>query len=80
MVKFEKCVCEENWLRFKTEIFLLLLAITLYILSAFCYFYEASSQGMLPFINNPYREYAIPLTLVASAFLVVAAILYSKRR
>ena len=65
-------------LRFKTEISLLLLAIILYILSAFCYSYEA--KGMLPVINYPYRDYALPLAIIASVLLVIAAILYSKRR
>jgi hypothetical protein len=55
-------------LRFKTEIFLLSITIALYIASALCYFYE------------PYREYAIPLTVIASLLLIIAAILYSKRR
>lgn len=67
-------------LKFKTEIFMLLLAIIVYIASALCYFYEASWQNMLPAINYPYRDYAIPLAIAASALLIIAAILYSKRR
>jgi Ca2+/Na+ antiporter len=40
-------------LKFKTEIFLLLLAITLYVVSAFFYSYEATQQGEMPVINYP---------------------------
>lgn len=67
-------------LKFKTEISLLLLAIILYILSAFCYSLEESSQDMLPVINYPYIDYALPLAVIASVLLVIAAILYSKRK
>jgi uncharacterized protein (UPF0333 family) len=56
-------------LKFKTEISLLLLAILVYVVSAFCYFYEGS-----------WKDFAIPLAGVASALLVIAGILYSKRR
>jgi len=67
-------------LKFKTEIFLLLLAIIIYIVSAFCYSYEAPWEDNLPVLNYPYRDFAIPLAGVASVLLVIAAILYSKRR
>jgi hypothetical protein len=67
-------------LKFKTEIALFLLAILLYIISVFCYYYEASWEGNIPVLNYPHRDFAIPLAAVASALLVVAAILYSKRR
>jgi hypothetical protein len=56
-------------LKFKTEISLLLLAIIIYVASAFCYSHEA-----------PWKDFAIPLAGVASVLLVIAAILYSKRR
>jgi len=67
-------------LKFKAEIVLLILAIILYLASAYCYFYEARQEGWLPYINYPYKEYAIPLVVVASVFVIIAAILYSKRR
>jgi hypothetical protein len=67
-------------LKFKTEISILLIAILLYVASAFCYFYEAAWGGNIPVLSYPYRDYAIPLAGVASAFLVIAGILYSKRR
>ncbi len=65
-------------LKFKTEIFMFLSAIILYVVSAFCYSYEAPQEDMLPVINYPYQDYAIPLAGVASVLLVIAAILYSK--
>jgi len=67
-------------LKSKATIFLLVMAIALYILSAFFYSYEASSQGLLPFINYPFKDLAIFLAVVASALLVIAAILYVKRK
>jgi len=67
-------------LKFKIEISLLLLAIALYVASAFCYSYEAPRKGMLPVINYPYQDFALPLAGIATAFLVIAAILYSKRK
>ena len=66
-------------LKFKTEI-LLLLAIIIYIVSAFCYSYEAPWEDDLTVLNYPYRDFAIPLAGVASTLLVIAAVLYSKRR
>jgi uncharacterized membrane protein len=66
-------------LKFKTEISLLVLSIALYILSAYCYSYEALAEGTAS-IYYPYKDYAVPLIVVASALLVIAAISYSKRR
>jgi len=67
-------------LKFKAVIFLLVMAIVFYILSAFCYSYEAPSQGWLPYINYPLKDFFIPFAVIASAFLVIAAILYVKRK
>ena len=65
---------KEKKLKFKTEIFLLSLAIILYFVSAFCYSYEVGSEGI------PYKGYAIPLAVAASLLLVLAALLYLKRK
>ncbi|RJS82127.1 hypothetical protein CW707_01685 [Candidatus Bathyarchaeota archaeon] len=67
-------------MKFKIELSLLISAIILYIVSTFCYSYEASSQNMLPIINYPYRDFALLLVGIASVFMVIAAILYSKRK
>ena len=69
----------ETSVKFKTEISLLMLSIALYILSAFCYSYEALAEGTAS-VYYPYQGYAVPLTVTASALLLVAAILYSKRQ
>jgi predicted membrane channel-forming protein YqfA (hemolysin III family) len=68
-------------LKFKAEIVLLVLTITLYIAGAYCYSYEAPQEGRLPYnLSYPYREYAIPLVVVASVLMLIAAVLYSKRK
>jgi hypothetical protein len=67
-------------LKFKLEISLLVSAILLYVLGAFCYSYESSAQGLAQYVVNPYRIYAFPLTAIASIFLAIAAILYPRRK
>jgi LPXTG-motif cell wall-anchored protein len=66
--------------KYKVEISLLLISIALYLVSLFCYFYEAPWEDMLPKINYPYQKFALPLAGVASALLIIAAILYLKRK
>jgi LPXTG-motif cell wall-anchored protein len=66
--------------KYKVEISLLLLSIALYLLSLFCYFYEAPWEGMIPVTNYPYQKFALPLAGAASALLIIAAILYLKRK
>jgi hypothetical protein len=70
---------ERNWLKFKTEISLLMLSIAIYILSAYCYSYEVLAEGTTS-LNYPYKDYAFLLVVFASALLLIAAISYSKRR
>jgi hypothetical protein len=67
-------------LKFKIEISLLLSAIMLYAASVVYYSYEAQPMDNFRALNYPYRFYALPLTVVASVFLIVAGILYSKRK
>jgi hypothetical protein len=59
-------------LKFKIELSLLLSAIILYVVSAYCYSYET--------LNQTYRDFAFSLVGVASVFVVVAAFLYSRRK
>jgi LPXTG-motif cell wall-anchored protein len=66
--------------KYKIEISLLLLSIALYLVSAFCYFYEAPWEEMLPKINYPYQNFALPLAGFASALLIITAVLYLKRK
>jgi len=65
-------------LKFKIELSLLVSAIVLCVISAFCYSQERS-QG-LPVMNYSCRNLALPLVGVASVFVVIAGILYSKRK
>ncbi|MEM3700786.1 MAG: hypothetical protein QXL57_08005 [Candidatus Bathyarchaeia archaeon] len=66
-------------MKYKIEISLFLLGIALYVISVFCYFYEAPWEDMIPMINYPYQKFALPLAGVASALLIIAAALYLKR-
>jgi len=68
-------------LKFKAEISLLLLAIVLYSVSTFCYFYEPNGEriAFALSLNYPYRELAVPLVGFSSAIVVVATISYSRR-
>jgi len=65
-------------LKFKIELSLLVSAIILYVISAFCYSQEGSQD--LPFMNYSCKNIALPLVGVASVFVMIAGILYSKRK
>jgi hypothetical protein len=60
--------------KFKAEIFLLLIAIVLFALSAFFYSYEG-----IALFDYPYRPYAISFVGFGSVLMVTASISYSKR-
>ena len=64
---------EGTQLRFKAEIFLLLVAIVLFVFSAFFYSCVGLSLGY------PYRGYAISFVGLGSVLMVAASISYSKR-
>jgi hypothetical protein len=61
--------------KFKAEIFLLLVAIVLFAVSAFFYSYEGLTSGF----DYPYRGYAISFVGFGSVLMVTATISYSKR-
>jgi hypothetical protein len=65
---------EGTQLKFKAEIFLLLMAIVLFVVSTFFYSYEG-----LALFDYPYRPYAIPFVGFGSVLMVTATISYSKR-
>jgi hypothetical protein len=65
---------EEAQLRFKAEIFLLLVAIVLFAVSAFFYSYKG-----LALFYYPYRGLAISFVGFGSVLMVAASISYSKR-
>jgi hypothetical protein len=64
-------------LRFKTEIFLLLVAIVLFTASAFLYSYDVGLSFALELY--PYRDLAISFVGFGSALMIAASISYSKR-
>jgi hypothetical protein len=61
--------------KFKMEIFLLLIAIVLFAVSAFFYSY----QGQTFSFDYPYRGYALSFVGFGSVLMVTASVSYSKR-
>jgi hypothetical protein len=71
---------EGDQLKFKAEIFLLSLAIVLFVVSSFFYYYEPASEGTAFVLgHSPYRDYAISFVGFGSILMVTATISYSKR-
>ena len=71
---------EGTRVKFKAEIFSLLLAIALFAVSAFFYSYEVVSGGWaFALAAYPYRGYAISFVGFGSVLMVAASISYSKR-
>jgi hypothetical protein len=61
-------------LEFKTEVCLLLLAITLFVVSVFFYSYQGASLA-----SYPYRGYALAFVGCGSVSMITASISYSKK-
>lgn len=61
--------------KFKAEIFLLLVAITLFVVSALFFSYQGQTFGL----DYPYRGYALSFVGFGSVLMVTASVLYSKR-
>ena len=66
-------------LKFKAELFLLLLSIALFTVSAFCFSYATGNLAYALSLTYPLRGYAIPFVSFGGALLTVASISYSKR-
>jgi hypothetical protein len=71
-------------LKFKAEMCLLLLAIVLFVVSAFFYSYPATPEtrslsSELGSFTYPYRAHAISFVGFGSVLMLVASISYSKR-
>lgn len=71
-------------MKFKAEMCLLLLAIVLFVVSAFFYSYPATTETRslssdLGSFTYPYRAYAISFVGFGSVLMLVASISYSKR-
>ncbi len=72
---------EGNESKFKAEVCLLLMAIVLFVLSAFFYSYQVVSEELTFSVglgSYPYRVYALTFVGFGSALMLVASILYSK--
>ena len=69
-------------MKFKAEMFLLLMAIVLFAVSAFFYSYQSVSEGLsvsVSLSSSPYRVYAVTFVGFGSVLMLVASISYSKR-
>jgi hypothetical protein len=63
-------------MKFKLEVCLLAIAITIFAASTFLYVYQT---GNISWASYPYRVYAVPFVGFGSALMAVASISYSKR-
>jgi hypothetical protein len=68
-------------LKFKAEMCLLLVAIVLFVVSAFFYSYHPASEGLTfsAGFSYPYRLYAIAFVGFGSLLTLAASVSYSKR-
>jgi hypothetical protein len=75
-------VWERNKSKFKAEMCLLLMAIMLFVVSAFFYSYQVTSEGVAlsaSLGSYPYRAIALTFVGFGSALTLIASISYSKR-
>lgn len=67
-------------MKFKTEVCLLVLAITLFVVSAFFFSYQTGSAAFgVNWDPFPYRGYALAFVGFGSVLMVTASLSYSKR-
>jgi hypothetical protein len=66
-------------MNFKTEVCLLTLAVTLFVISAFFFSYQTENPTFLNLANYPYRVYALAFVGFGSLLTLTASISYSKR-
>jgi hypothetical protein len=66
-------------MNFKTEVCLLALAITLFMVSAFFFTYQSGSPTYLNFASYPYQGYALAFVGFGSLLMVTASLSYTKR-
>jgi hypothetical protein len=67
-------------LKFKTEVFLLALSITLFVVSVIFYGYQTGSENLsVNWAAYPYRGYALAFVGFGSALMVTASLSYQKR-
>ena len=68
-------------MKFKTEMCLLLIALILFVVSAFFYSYKPNSEALTfsASLDYPYRVHALTFVGFGSALTFVASVSYSKR-
>jgi hypothetical protein len=66
-------------MNFKTEVSLLALAITLFVMSTFFFSYQNGSTTYLSLASYPYRGYALVFVGFGSVLMVTASLSYTKR-
>ncbi|MGO8806166.1 MAG: hypothetical protein ACLQO7_06120 [Candidatus Bathyarchaeia archaeon] len=67
-------------MKFKTEVLLLSLALSLFVVSAFFYSYQTGATSLtLNWGTYPYQGYSLALVAFGSVLTLVAFVSYSKR-
>ena len=67
-------------MKFKTEVCLLSLALSLFVISAFFYSYQTGSANLtVNLASYPYQGYSIALVAFGAVLTVAAFVSYSKR-
>ena len=67
-------------MKFKREVFLLSLALSLFVISAFFYSYQTSNANLnMNWAAYPYQGYSLAMVVFGSLFTAAAFISYSKR-
>jgi hypothetical protein len=66
-------------MKFKTEVGLLVFAISLFVVGAFFFSYQISGAKFSILASYPYRGYALGLVGFGSALTLTASVSYSKR-
>ena len=66
-------------MKFKAEVSLLCLALSLFVMSAFFYSYQTGSASLANFASYPYQGYGIAFVSVGAVVMIAAFVSYSKR-
>ena len=66
-------------MRFKAEVCILVLAITLFVVSVFFYSYQTGGATFSFLASYPYRGYAVAFVGFGSVLTLTASVSYSKR-
>lgn len=68
-------------MKYKTEFFMLLTAIIMFVVSALCYSYATNTDSFALSIDltYPYRAYAIPFISTGTALMGIASVSFIKK-